>query len=333
MIFMGAEWDTVYYGISYFKIIMFGLIFQSISFALSAVLRGIGETKVPMKVNLTVNFLNVIGNAVLIYGLFGVPALGVAGAAISTVGAQFLSALILSLYVMKGKSKIPFTFKKRFKFDQAVISNFIKIGVPASLEQMVLRVGLIIFARIVASLGTVVFAAHQIGLSILGLSFHPGSAFGIAASALISRSLGEKELDKAQFYAKETRRMGSMISTFMAILFFLFSEQLVGLYTRDPEIIKNASTILKIIAFVQPFQSLQLILAGGLRGAGDTIWPLFATLLSLLCIRTSLAYLLVKVLHYGLPGAWVAVFIDQLVRWLIIYLRFLSGKWKHITIE
>lgn len=333
MKFMGAEWDALHYGIPYFKIIMFGFIFQSISFALSAALRGVGETKVPMKVNITVNFFNVVGNAILIYGLFGLPKLGVVGAAISTVGAHALSAIALCFYVMKGKSVIPFQLKKSFRFNRLILFNFVKIGIPASLEQLVLRVGLIIFAKIVASLGTVIFATHQIGLNILGLSFQPGSAFGISASALLSRSLGEGDPERAEAYAKETRRIGSRISTAMAIIFFLFSEQLVGLYTPDPEIIKNASTVLKIIAFVQPFQSSQLILAGGLRGAGDTVWPLLATLLSLLCIRTSLAYLFVKVLHYGLIGAWVAIFMDQLVRWLVIYLRFLSGHWKHIAIR
>ncbi|NLP45709.1 MAG: MATE family efflux transporter [Epulopiscium sp.] len=333
MIFMGAEWDALQYGLPYFKIIMVGFIFQSISFALSAALRGVGETKAPMKVNITVNLFNVIGNAILIYGLFGLPALGVKGAALSTAGSHVLSAFALVFYVMKGKSVIPFHFKKPFRFDRNILLNFIKIGVPASLEQLVLRVGLIIFAKIVASLGTVIFAAHQIGLNILGLSFQPGSAFGISASALLSRSLGEEEPEKAEAYAKETRRIGSLISTIMAIVFFLFSKQLVGLYTNDPEIIKNASTVLKIIAFVQPFQSSQLILAGGLRGAGDTVWPLVATLLSLLCIRTSLAYLFVKVLHYGLLGAWIAIFVDQFVRWIIIYLRFLSGKWKDIKIH
>ncbi len=189
------------------------------------------------------------------------------------------------------------------------------------------------FVRIVAGLGTVVYASHQISLNILSLSFQPGQAFGIAASSLVGRSIGAKELSKAESYAKETRKIGSLISTFMAIIFFFFGPQIVGLYSKDPRIIQNASIALKIIALVQPFQSSQLILAGALRGAGDTFWPLVATFVGVLLIRVVLAHLLVNIFGYGLAGAWMAVFMDQFVRWFFVYMRFRTGKWKYIKIR
>jgi len=145
--------------------------------------------------------------------------------------------------------------------------------------------------------------------------------------------LGTNELSQAENYAKETRRIGSMISTFMAIIFFFFGPQLVGLYSNDPEIIQSASVALKIIALVQPFQSSQLILAGGLRGAGDTFWPLIATFFGVLLVRVALAYVFVNIFGYGLAGAWMAVFVDQLVRWLFVYMRFRTGQWKHTKLR
>lgn len=333
MSFMGAQADAIQAGRIYFKIIMVGFIFQSLNMSVSAALRGIGETKTPMRINLKVNFLNVIGNAVLIYGLLGFPKLGVTGAGISTALSNVIASILMFGYIFKGKSVIKFSIKHSFKFDSNIIYNLVKIGVPATLEQMVLRTGILLFARIVAGLGTVIFAAHQIALNILGLSFQPGQAFGIAASSLVGRTLGAKKPERAEEYAKETRHIGSMISTFMAVMFFFFGPQLVGLYSPDPIIIRNTSAALKIIAIVQPFQSSQFILAGALRGAGDTFWPLVSTSVGVLFIRVVLSHIFVNIMGYGLVGAWMAVFVDQLVRWGFVYIRFRTGKWKYVKIR
>lgn len=331
--FLGAQSDTLQIGRNYFRIIMVGFIFQSFNMSISAALRGIGETRIPMKINLKVNFLNVIGNALLIYGLLGFPELGITGAGLSTAVSNAVASVFLFSYLIKGKSVLTFSIRKPFAIDRRIMYNLVKIGVPASLEQIILRVGLLLFVKIVAGLGTVVFAAHQIALNILGLSFQPGQAFGIAASALTGRSLGAGEFKKAEAYAKETRRLGSMISTFMALIFFFFGPQLVSLYSRDHNIIESASMALKIIALVQPFQSSQLILAGGLRGAGDTFWPMVGTFAGVILIRVVLAYVFVDIIGMGLMGAWLAIFVDQFVRWLFVYARFRTGRWKHIIIR
>ncbi len=330
---MGAKTDALNAGRSYFKIIMIGFIFQAFNMSVTAALRGIGQTKIPMVINLSVNLLNVVGNFLLIYGYFGFPEMRVTGAAISTAFSNIVASILLLGYVVSGKSLVKLNFKHKFRFDRIICFNLVKIGVPASLEQLVLRVGVLIFVRIVADLGTVIYATHQIALSILGLSFQPGQAFGIAASALIGKSLGANQLPQAEKYAKETRRFGTYISTFMAVIFFFFGSFLVSLYTNDQEIIDNASLVLKIIALVQPFQSSQLILAGGLRGAGDTVWPLIATLAGVFVFRVSLAFLLVIILDMGLVGAWIAIFVDQFIRWFFVYLRFRTGKWKYVKIR
>ena len=331
--FMGAKKDTLELAVLYFRIVLIGFIFQSYNFAISAALRGAGNTKTTLRVNLSVNLINVIGNAVLIYGLFGFPALGIAGAGISTTFSNILASIILTIYLLRTKGIIQLKLKNGFRLDKNIVFNLVKIGIPASLEQMALRIGILLFVKTVADLGTVVFASHQICLSILSLSFNPGQAFGIAASSLVGQNLGARNFSQAEECAKEARKMGSIISTMMAILFFIFGPQLASLYSSIPEVISNASKTLKIIAFVQPFQSSQLILSGGLRGAGDTFWPLISTFIGVLGIRLILAALFIKVFHFGLTGAWIAVFIDQFVRWGIIYIRFNTGKWKTVTIQ
>jgi putative MATE family efflux protein len=333
MKFLGAHQDTLIFGRSYFKVIIIGLIFQAFNFSIYAVLRGSGDTKTPMNINLKVNFLNVIGNAVLIYGLFGFPKLGVTGAGISTSLSQMVATLMLLRYIFKKDTIIQINLKNKFKFNRDIMYNLIKIGIPASLEQIAFRVGILIFIRIVSSLGTVAFATHQICLNILSLSFTPGQAFGIAASSLTGRSLGAGDSNKAEEYIKVSGKIGTIIATSIGIIFFFFGSPIASLYTKNLDVIKEASKILKVMAFVQPFQASQLITAGGLRGAGDTIWTLVAIFFSVLIVRVALAYMFIMILGLGLIGAWYAMFCDQFVRWALIKLRFKTNKWKYISIR
>lgn len=333
MALLGAQQDTILVGKGYFKVVMVGFIFQSFNLSIAAVLRGVGNTKTPMYINLKANLLNVFGNAVLIYGLLGFPELGVVGAGISTCISQIVASILLARHILKKDELIKVNLKNPFKYDKNIIYNLIKIGVPASLEQVAFRVGILLYVRMVASLGTVVYATHQICLNILSLTFTPGQAFGIAASSLVGKSLGSDDLEGAEEYIRVSRRIGSIISSAVAIILFFFGAQIVSLYTKNPEIIKKASTVLKIIAFVQPFQSSQLIISGGLRGAGDTVWTLVATFVGVLVLRVLLTYLFVRVMGMGLIGAWIATFVDQFSRWVCIYLRFRTNKWKYIKIR
>lgn len=119
----------------------------------------------------------------------------------------------------------------------------------------------------------------------------------------------------------------------MGIVFFFFGRQIVGLYTDEPEIIAQGARILKMVALVQPAQSSQFILAGALRGAGDTRATAVVTFLTVLLVRPSLAILAINGLGWGLDGAWVALLIDQLLRSGLILLRYRSGRWKKVRIK
>lgn len=333
MAFFGAEADTIGIGMDYFRIVTLGFVFQAFNFSLFAALRGAGNTKTPMKINVRVNLLNVFGNAILIFGLFGFPALGITGAGISTSLSQVAASILLIIYLLKTKGVIKLNLKTGFKFDKDIIYNLVKIGIPASLEQIAFRIGILIFAKLIASLGTVAYATHQICINILNLSFTPGQAFGIAGSTLTGRSLGAQEPDLAENYIKESKNIGTVIAVIMGVLFFFFGEYVIRLYTDTPEVINQGVRILKLMAFIMPFQTSQLIISGGLRGAGDTVWTLVSTLIGVVFIRLFLSYYFVLVLGMGLFGAWLSVLIDQLIRWVFIIIRFKTNKWKYITIR
>ena len=331
--FLGADSSVIEVGSGYFRVIMLGFIFQSFSFTMTAALRGIGETKIPMRNNLIANSLNVLGNAVLIYGLFGFPVLGVTGAAISTALSNVIAMSLNLRYVLSKKSVLYLDFKEKFEFRFEMMKDLIRIGLPTSLEQLALRVGIISFLNIVSGLGTNVYAAHQISLNILNLTYSPAQAFGITASTLMGQSLGAKNEQLARIYTRMCQRIGFVIAIGMSLFIFFGSKTLAEFYSTNPEIIQNTMIALSIVAFVQPFQSHQLITSGALRGAGDTVWPLIAIFVGSIVIRVSLGYIFVNIIGLGLAGAWYAVFIDQFIRWLIILFRFRSGKWKNIRIS
>ena len=327
---MGADENVINVGLNYFRIVTIGFIFQSLSFTVTAALRGIGETKIPMKNNIIANSCNVLGNAILIYGLFGFPALGVTGAAISTALSNLIAMGLNIRYILSGKSVLKLDFKEKFKFNINVMRDLVRIGIPTALEQMALRFGVIMFLKIVSGLGNNVYAAHQIALNVLSLSYSPAQAFGITASSLMGQSLGAKNEKLAERYTKMCQRIG--LAIMMSASIYFGATLLAGMYTDNIEIIQNTVIALSIVAFVQPFQSHQLITSGALRGAGDTVWPLIAIFIGSCVIRLSLGYVFVNFFEWGLAGAWYAVFIDQFIRDMIILLRFRSGRWKNIRI-
>jgi putative MATE family efflux protein len=332
IVLMGGEPDTIQPGTDYFRILMGGFIFTAISLCISAALRGAGNTRAAMRFNITANVINVVFNYLLIYGKFGFPALGVSGAAIATIIGWSAASIMALITIIRGDNYIFISLKDNYKPNLKIIKRIVRIGLPAAGEQFALRAGLLLYVRTVSSLGTVVYATHQISINILGLSFMNGQAFGIAATSLIGQSLGQKRPDLAKTYAIETRRLGSLVSTLIATCFFFFGEQLVSLYTSNAEIIKSGGVVLKIVALLQPFQSSFLILSGALRGAGDTRWPAISTFIGVLIIRPILSFICVLIFHWGLIGAWVALVSDQLLRFVLVYFRFLSGKWTTIKV-
>jgi putative MATE family efflux protein len=327
VVLMGAQDDTIDNAMVYFRIVSSGLVFQALSLGISAALRGAGETKLPMLYNLGSNLLNVLGNYVLIYGKFGFPRMEVAGAALSTTLSRVLACTV-AVYVLFRRSRLSDTMRGSYRLNRSILRRIAAVGGPAALEQFVLQSGLILFARTVSGLGTNGFAAHQIGLNISGLSFSPSRAFGVAATTLVGQSLGAGELKKAQRYASIVHHMAIAVACLMGLVFLLFSHPLARLYTDDLEVAALAGTVLKILALAQPGQSTQLTLAGALRGAGDTMYPLYASIFGIWIFRVAVAFVFVNVLGWGLIGAWSALVLDQYTRALIVLLRFRSGKWK-----
>ncbi len=195
-----------------------------------------------------------------------------------------------------------------------------------------MRAGVIIFMRMVASLGETLYSTHQVCLNIQSMSFMLGQAFAVSATTLVGQSIGKRRLDMAQIYSKYNNNLGLIIAGILGLTMIIFRKYLVMLYTTDDDVIYYGSHIIFFVAFLQPVQSIQFILGGVLRGAGDTKVVAIYMLITVLIIRTVLCYVMVTLLGLGIYGAWIAQCSDQCTRSLLFALRYLNGKWKKIKL-
>ncbi|HHT73679.1 MAG TPA: MATE family efflux transporter [Firmicutes bacterium] len=316
----------------YLRIQMIGFVPFALTSTITATLRGVGNSRTAMIYNLIANVVNVIGNYLLIHGHFGFPRMEVAGASLATIIGQGAAFLMAGYVVLKGNSYLRIRLRDGFAPVKEDIKSILNIGLPAMAEQLLMRTGVMVFIRTVASLGTVAFATHNVAMNIQALSFMSGQAFAVSATSLVGQSLGKKRPDMAQAYANHTRRLGLIVALIIAAVFFFFGRQVVGLYTDELQIMVQGAMVLKLVALTQPFQSSQFILAGALRGAGDTRATALITFITVMLVRPGLAMVNVNYLGWGLLGAWVALVADQLLRSLLVVLRYKSGKWKTIRV-
>ena len=325
--FMGAGPDTFEYARTYLRIIAIGLFPQSITFAITASLRGVGQTRLPMTYNLIANMLNVVGNYVLIYGKLGLPALGVTGAALSTMLSQVLGCMMALFTAFRAHTPVQFRLDREWRFGLKWIRRILNVGLTSMLEQLIMQIGFVIFARQVSGLGTTIFAAHQIGLNINGLTWMPGQAFGVAATTLVGQSLGAGEKQKATDFVKLVHRLSMSVAACIAVLFLTCSQFIAGLYTTDLQVAALSAGVLKLIALGMPGISTQLPIAAALRGARDTRFPLMASMAGIWIFRVLLAPLFIYTFGWGLTGAWMTIVLDQTTRAAVVYARFKTGRW------
>ena len=322
----------------YLRIVSLGIIPNFIGLACSATLRGTGNTKTPMLAGLMTNVIIVILNFILLFeplklnlGFFSItlprPALGVMGAAISTVVAQTIFGLYL-LSVICGKNQmIRVSLKKIFTIKWETLRPVLKVGLPAVGERLTISIGQVMYQTTVNSLGAAASSAHHIATQIESMSFMPGHAFGVAATALVGRNLGAKDKEAAQKYANTSLAFGLGIGLICFIVFTVFPRPLMGLFIKDAEVIGFGTSALRLIAPVEPFFCVLIVITGILRGGGDTQFALIAGLVGMWGIRIGLAYFAVNVLQLSLVGAWIGMAADIMARFVIMFLRYRHKKW------
>ena len=213
-----------------------------------------------------------------------------------------------------------------------IIGRIVKVGIPSLIEQLIMRVGIILFSRQVATLGQPGYATHQICMNIQSLSFMLGQAMAVSSTTLVGQSLGKLRTDMAEHYSRRCTYRGLVISLFLGALFGFYGKYIVALYSDTEAVIAASIPVMAILGVLQPIQTPQFILSGSLRGAGATKATAVVTLVCVLILRPLAGELFIKILKWGLIGAWAAIALDQVVRTLLIMYFYARGTWKRIKV-
>lgn len=287
-------------------------------YMICTVYRGWGRTEIPMYMALAVNIINIAGVYILVYGKFGFPRMGVAGAALATSIAHVCGFVIGVIFLSRGQGQLKVQWQWMKKLSLSVIRKIFSLGIPSFAEQFFNNFSTITSVYLIVSTGTLAFAAHQVGVTVESLSFMPGIGIAIAATALVGRSIGARNTAEARRMARGTMEFALLIMGCFGVVFALFPYQVASLFTNDREIINIAGLLLRIASLEQLTIAIAAVLGGILRGTGDTRTPMFITILLTWAYRIPMLYLVIRVLHLPIQFAWMVFVSDWLLRSIIL---------------
>ncbi|HEX6728303.1 MAG TPA: MATE family efflux transporter [Nitrospira sp.] len=322
---LGAESAVIALALPYSTLIFLVIPCTVLIQVLSSILQGTGDTKTPMYGLIGVNLLHVFLAYPLIYGQWGAPALGLKGAAIAVGFAEATGMLYLLLRcrpILKESSSL--------RLD--LIRSIWEVGASVSGERIVQQAGIFIYTKLVLLYGTVAYAAHQVGLSIESFSFLPGYGLAIAAATMVGQSIGAGKYTRAKLENWEANRLAIVIMAGMGMLFFFFPYTLLRAFTTDEAVIELGTVFLKIVAILQIPLALTMVLAGSLRGAGDTRFIMGATMIGMWGVRVPMALIVAIWLHLSVSYVWIAMIADWTVRMGLLLWRYQSERWRQIQV-
>lgn len=314
----------------YLDIYVSGFIFFFGFHGTNAILRGLGDSKTPFIFLIISTLLN-IGLDLLFILPFK---WGIAGAAIATVISQAIAFVLSVIYLKKKQNIIHFSFL-RMKFYKYIFNKSIQIGLPTGLQQAFVALGFLGMFRIVNIFGTNVTAAYSIAMRIDGLAAMPGMNFAAALATFVSQNLGANKFYRIKKGLKFTYMLNALVSIGISAVIILFRYDLIAMFANQVDglsVIQIGGDYLLIVAAFYIVFSTMFITSGVLRGAGDTLIPMFITLLALWVIRIPLAYYFAIPLQMNEKGIWWAIPTAWMFGMIFSYLYYLTGRWKKKSI-
>ena len=332
LVLMSAETQVSALGKSYLQIVGGFFVFRMIILACNGILRGAGDTKTPMKVTIIINCINILFNWLLIFGIGPFPGLGVAGAAWATAISYTIGAVMLCTKLFTGRCVLHISISRIIRVHFESVKRIIHISVPAAIDAFLTQIGFLFFAKIVAILGTVPLAAHQIAIRIESISFMPGFALAVSTATLVGQSIGAKNVNLALLSMRRSCYFALALMGFFALIFLIFPAQMAIIFKPEPSVLSLVVVCVMIAALEQPALAIYMVYSGGLRGAGDTISPMIITIVGTLCFHVPISYLFGITLGWGLAGVWFGSALDWICRAVAIYVLYRRGRWKRVKV-
>jgi len=313
--------DVMPQAITYFNIYLIGTIFFFGFNGISSVLRGLGDSKTPLYFLVISTVMNVI----LVWLFVAVFKWGVAGSAWATVIAQ-AGAFFTGIIYLNRTHEIVKLNSLKLVFDRAIFRKSLMIGLPTGLQQTFVSMGMLAVTRIVNGFGTDVIAAYSVAVRLDSLAGMPAMNFGAALSTFVGQNLGANKPERVRHGLKATFMMSGALALLTSLFVIIFRHQLMHLFTEDIAVIAIGAQYLVIVSSFYIFFSTMFVIGGVMRGAGDTIIPMFITLFALWVIRIPAAWILSR--YFGVDGIWWSIPVAWFIGMSLSYLYYLKGNWK-----
>jgi putative MATE family efflux protein len=329
---MGAMPDVVDAATPYLRVIFLASLPRLFNFVSTAALRGVGDTRTPMRISFWMNIQHIATNFVLIFGHLGFPRLGLLGSGISTALAMCSSAAAITWVVARDASY--FRLRPRhFRPHTPTLRTLLRLAVPAFLDELVVSIGFLVFFSYIARLGTSVLAAHAISTRTESVSFMVGFGFSVAAATMVGQALGMGSVSLARLVFRRTTAYCVGAVALVALLLILRGETFMRwMFHPEEEVLAVARMLILIAAVEQPLLGLVFTLSGGIRGAGDTLSPMIASAVGNILVRIFIVHWLAFGLGWGIFGVYIGTVIDWVARVAILFAAYAHGRWTRMRV-
>lgn len=316
---------------TYFFVTALSFPFLAMYNSCAALFRAMGNSKISMLISWIMNFINLVGNAYLIF----VMDMGVLGVAIPTLISRAVAAILILILIRNQKNPIYIRKIHKIRFNWTIVKRILNIGVPNGLENSMFQIGKILVQGLITSFGAVAISANAVANTIAGFETIPGSAISLAMITVVGQCVGANDFKQAKKYAFKLLRIAFVLMIILNIVIIIFSDKIVGIYDLSPatmEVAKQLVLYHSICCMI--IWPISFTLPSALRAANDVKFTMITSILSMWFCRIVLSYVLGRYMGLGVLGVWIAMTADWLVRSIIFMTRFVRGKWKmHAFVE
>mgnify|MGYP002772757342 FL=1 len=325
LFFGSIEADVMTNALTYFTITAVSYPFIAVYSAANALFRAMGNSKITMKTALLMNLINIVGNAILIYGF----QMGVAGAAYATLLARAVACILMLVLLGRSEGDISISLHQDWRPNFSMIQRILRIGVPNGFENTFFQLGRVLVLSIISYFGTTQIAANATANSLTSIACIPGHAIGLAMITIIGQCVGAQDLKQAVYYMKRLMKLTYILMFIVAVALMLLLTLILKLYHLSPETEWLAFVLVAIHAgFGIIFWPASFTLPNALRAANDVTFTMIVAVASMLIFRIASSYILGLWLGWGAIGVWLAMVMDWICRVVCFVSRVVSGAWK-----
>ena len=324
----------------YFLILYLPMLFRASSIILGTVLRSVGDTRTPMRVGIVVNLLNIVLNFFMIYPSRKfhflqwkgtVPGLGwgVEGAAAASAVSYVYGGIAIFAALWRHPEISP--RGERFLPDPVILRPCFRVAFPNLIQRFGTSLGYVVFAAMINRLGDISTAAHTIANTVESGFYIPGWGMQTAAATLAGNAFGARDGERLQKLGKTFLPLEVVLMILTGSLLFLTAEPLVRIFTKDPEVIRLGTRVLRMVAVSEPFYGIPIVVEGMMQGCGQTFLPLVFNLLGMWCVRITGTFVCTRYLGMGLESAWGCMIAHNLLLFILFGIIYLTGRWNPVS--